>query len=184
MPRAAFRRHGRQVLAHPGDAGRHLARLAAALELPGAEPVQGALSDLFVGCTGASADVRRSALAMAASRLDPPVRRAFEHQVDHPNPARSSVLATRWSVLASPSMDVPRRSVRCSSDDSRRLAQAGAAAVERGDLEAQEAFLGHCLECGDVLAFMLARRALARRGEPLPERWERVSALLQAGKLT
>ena len=94
--------------------------------------------------------------------------------VADPGPTACSGLATRWSVLVSPSLNVPRRRLRCSADDSRALAGAAAAAFVAHDEPAQAEFLDHCTVCDDVAAFMLARRAILRQGHVLPPPWLRV----------
>ena len=66
--RLALRQQARQLLRHPRDADVHMARLQAALELPGAEPAQGALADLF-SCFGAHDEAfKRTALQLARTR--------------------------------------------------------------------------------------------------------------------
>ena len=45
--RRQLRAHGRAVRRAPHDVSMHLARLQLALQLPGSEPVQGVLADLF-----------------------------------------------------------------------------------------------------------------------------------------
>jgi mono/diheme cytochrome c family protein len=179
--RLVFRRHARQLLRDPQSSGTHLARLQAATELPGAEPVQGALADLFVGLGPEQASARRAGLAMAGHRLAPHVRGWFEAQVMSPRVARISPLATRWSVLAVPTADMSTRARRCSPDDSRWLAAQVVQAVVQGDEAAQQAFLHHCVTCHDNLAFMLARRAVLKIQPLLPPAWNDVSAQLERG---
>lgn len=179
--RARFRLAGRQVLRAPDQPAAHLARVRAACELPGAEPLQGALADLWHACPPAP-DAGAALLALPAlqGRLAPPVARAFAAQAASGQPLpRVGRLATRWSVLAVPSLDVPPRALLCGVDDSRALAAAAVPALLAGDAAAEAAFLAHCEGAGDSLAFMLARRALQRAGRPLPPRWAEVSLVLQ-----
>lgn len=145
--------------------------------------MQGALIDFFASCPAAPSELRLRALEIASARLSVRTRQAFGRQAGAPDAKRCSVLATRWSVWVSPSLDVPRRTLRCSIDDSRQLADAAIAAFEGNDVPSQEAFLSHCTECGDVLAFMLARRVLMARLGGLPARWEAASSFLQREKL-
>ena len=49
-PRERFRRAGRAVMRDPADRQAHEERVRAAMALDGAEPLQGALSDLLHGC--------------------------------------------------------------------------------------------------------------------------------------
>jgi mono/diheme cytochrome c family protein len=177
--RLAVRQHARRMLRDPLDASAHLARLQAALELPGSEPVQGALADLFVAFGEREVLLKRSALQLARDRLAEHVVRWFEAQAGQARLSRITPLATRWSVLARPSADISTRARRCSGDDSRALADQAVKAVENADAKAQAAFLHHCITCHDNLAFMLARRALLRESEKLPPNWDEVSRQLQ-----
>ena len=182
--RRRFRADARQVVRHPTVLPAHRRRLLSALALSGAEPVQGALADLFLGCADASAEEKRAALDLVRGRLGAQACSWFDAWVGRPDFPACSRMATRWSVLATASLDVPRRSLRCSSDDSRRLAQAAVAAWHRGDEAAQDEFLAHCEACKDTLAFMLARRALLRAAPDLPQRWAAACVALQAWAVT
>ena len=180
--RQALRQQTRQLLRHPHDAGIHMARLQAALELPGSEPVQGALADLF-SCFGAHDEAfKRTALQLARTRLSEHVVRWFEAQAAQAVLPAIHPLATRWSVLAHPSADISTRARRCSADDSRLLAEQAVLAFERADLSAQNEFLHHCVTCHDNLAFMLARRTLLKTATALPNDWEAVSLQLEQAR--
>ncbi|MCD9027064.1 hypothetical protein LDO26_02400 [Luteimonas sp. BDR2-5] len=180
--RATLRSHTREVARRPKDAGAHLARLHAALRLPGEEPVQGVLADLFVGLSRDEPTVCDSALQMVGARLNPYVLQAFARAVRGPRVFRITPLATRWSVLAQPSAEVPTRRRRGNSDDSRRLAREVFEALYEGEpteaARIEQRFLDHCISCHDKLAFMLAMRDLRRADIVVDERWERVSAWL------
>ena len=78
--RIAVRQHARRLLRDPSDVSAHFARLHAALELPGAEPVQGALADLFVTFGEREESLKRTALQMARDRLAVHAARWFEAQ--------------------------------------------------------------------------------------------------------
>lgn len=177
--RLAFRACARQVLRHPHDSAAHAARLRVALQMPGTEPVQGALADLLVGCAEAPLAVRRSALGAARSRLTPGVARALVPHVEGRRLPPCNPFATRWSVLSVASLDVPTRALRSSPDDSRLLAAMALRAWRRGDETAQQAFLSRCQLCADPMAFMLARREILRSGQPLPESWRVTQTALQ-----
>ena len=106
VARQRFRAGARRVLQHPADLPAHLARLDAALGLPGSEPVQGALADLFMGCRSATATERQAALRAVRGRLSPWVARLFgEFTARTPFPLCSR-MATRWRVLATASLDL------------------------------------------------------------------------------
>jgi hypothetical protein len=175
-----FRASGRRVVCHPDVQPAHLERIRCALELPGSEPAQGALADFFLGCPDAPAADKMAALRLVRGRLTAPMARAFEACAGKHGFARCSRMATRWSVLATASLDVPRRVLRCSTDDSHQLAAEALRAWQRGDLPAQQAFLTHCLVCRDTLALMVARRSLLRLTPELPRPWSEAFAQLQA----
>ena len=177
--RLAMRQQARRLVQTPADVSAHLARLQAAIALPGAEPVQGALADVFVALGESNAPFKRTALQLIRERLASHVVRWFEAEVAHPALPRITPLATRWSVLARPSADISTRARRCSVDDSRVLAEHMVKAVECADQAAQQAFLHHCITCHDNLAFMLARRALLRMKASLPHGWDAVSRQLE-----
>ena len=177
--RLAVRRHARQLVRDPADRSTLFARLQAAFGLPGSEPVQGALADLFVSVGQDGAVFKRHALDSARARLATHVVRWFDAHVSAGQLEQTTPLATRWSVLARPSADITTRARRCSGDDSRALAERVVDAVERGDAQGQQAFFHHCMTCHDKLAFMLARRALMQKNAVLPEGWNEVSVQLQ-----
>ena len=117
-----------------------------------------------------------------AERLAPFVARDFLALAERRERLlRVSPLATRFSVLTMPSLDVPQRALLVGVDDSRELAAQAIPALLAGDDEAEAAFLHHCERAGDSLAFMLASRALTRAGRPLSRRWSEVSMVLQRG---
>ena len=181
--RARFRERTCAIARSPDDAALHLARLHAALQLPGAEPVQGALADLFATMPLTDPSLRRNALQMAEARLNPHVAKAFvRHTQGHALP-RITSLATRWSVWAQPSAEVPARVRRASPDDSHRLARQVVEALYDGEptdaARIEQDFLDHCISCQDKLAFMLATRDLRRAEIVVDERWTRVAAWLQ-----
>jgi len=178
--RYALRRSSRQLLRHPSDLSCHLARLQLACELPGAEPAQGILADLFCVFGAEHASTKAQALGLVRVQLSSHVAAWFDSQVNAAALPRISPLATRWSVLAVTSADISTRARRCSADDSKTLAEAVLRAVQAGDAQAQQVFLHHCLTCHDNLAFMLARRALLKLGQVLPESWEAVSSQLES----
>lgn len=179
--RRAVRRGARLLVHTPSDAATHLARLHAATDMPGTEPVQGVLADLFTALGADHSALKAQALALVRPRLSAHVAAWFGSQTHAPALPRISPLATRWSVLATPSADISTRARRCSADDSRALAQLALKAVAESDEQAQQLFLHHCLTCHDNMAFMLARRALLKVASQLPPGWEEVSQQLERG---
>lgn len=182
--RQSFRALGRKVLRDPKNVSLHSARLASALTFTGTEPVQGALADFFFGCQQADIGVKQQALASVRDRLRPVVQRWFEPYVSTLPFPSCCTMATRWSILVYTSLDVPRRILRCSADDSRQLVAGAVEAWRKGEEAAQEAFLEHCCVCRDTLAFMLARRVIIKERGELPPRWRAVCLSLQQAVLT
>ena len=183
VQRHAFRAHTRRMLHAQRDTARHAARVEAALALPGSEPVQGALADLFCVFGSAHADCKRQARSMAQSRLAAHVANWFASQVEAPALPVVSALATRWSVLAVVSANISTRARRCSADDSRVLAVQVVEAFKSADQQAQQTFFHHCLTCHDNLAFMLARRQLLKLADTLPPAWEAVRCQLESARV-
>lgn len=186
VARLAFRQPARRLLQDNRDVSAHFARLHAALDLPGSEPVQGALADLFATFGADQEALKRSALQMVHGRLAAHVSRWFEQRSAGAALPRSTMLATRWSVLAQPSADISTRARRCSVDVSRALAEQVIATFDQPDddesAQIRQDFLHHCVTCEDALAFMLARRALLRKGAALTPDWESVSEQLERAK--
>lgn len=177
--RSLLRLHARTLLRDPQNRDACMARLQSATQLPGSEPVQGALADIFTLLGETSSSLKRVALQSVQPRLAAHVARWFEAQVNKPPLPRISSLATRWSVIARPSADTSVRARCCSVDDSRSLAAKVIIAMADGDESGQQVFLHHCVTCHDNLAFMLARRALLRDGATLPPQWQVVSQQLE-----
>lgn len=180
--RRDFRQRTCAVARAPQDPAAHLARLQAALQLGDTEPVQGALADLFVALPRTETALRQAALHLATPRLHTYVAEAFARHANGTLPAITP-LATRWSVFAQPSANVPARVRRASPDHSRRLARQVVEALLEGDpLQAsriEHDFLDHCVSCQDKLAFMLASRDLRRHEIAVGDRWEQVAAWLE-----
>lgn len=183
--REAFRQAGRRVLREPAVRVAHEARVAAAAALPGSEALQAALVDMLHACKPDPAALG-AVLKMHGIpiRLAPFVYQALRRTVQAGERLpRVSSLATRWCLLVSPALDVPRRALLCGVDDSRALAARAETALRAGDADAEQQFLDHCLGARDTLAFMLARRALVRQGIKPGPRWAEVFAALQ-GEVT
>ena len=177
--RATFRQLSRQVSQDRSNIALHQSRLHVALSLPGTEPTQGALVDMFAGCSQATDTDREMALDRVQARLNPLLVAKLRPYITQAALPLSNALATRWSVIASPSLDMPRRTMRCNTDDSRLLAQNAVKAWQVHDMAAQDAFLEHCVICQDKLAFLLARRSLLQQLDELPAAWKTVGDLLE-----
>ena len=172
--RERFRLLGRQVLDKPDDADRHELRVLAGCALTGTEPVQGAMADMLHVCEpNAERFGRLLERPEVVSHLPAYVLQAFRALVaSGERLSKASPLATRYSIIATPSLDVPKRALLVSVDDSASLARRVVDAVQIGDTAAEEEFLAHCRGAHDTLAFMLARRALMSEGRVLGQMWE------------
>ena len=182
--RASLRAAGRRVLREPALPEAHWQRVQAALALPGSEPLQGALVDMLHACPSAAEGFEEKwRQSDVAKRLSPLTARAlYQAGVTGRMLPRVNRYATRWCVLAAPALDGPRRALLGGADDSRSMADEASQAIGSGDTTKEQGFLAHCEGAHDVLAFMLARRALQRQGiEPGPH-WMRVFAFLQGEK--
>lgn len=181
--REQHRQAGRAVLRTPGNWVAHEAHVTAASALDGMEPLQGALVDLLYACQPAPA--RMAQLLQRppiAERLTPFVAQTFAMLVQRGRGLpRVTPLATRYCVLATPSLDVPARALLCGVDDSREIATAAIPFLMLGDMGVEDAFLSHCEGARDTLAFMLARRALTREGFVLSDRWNALALALEQG---
>ena len=181
--RLAFRAAGRGVLRTPSDRAAHTARLQAACALAGAEAAQGALADWLHICPH-QAQWQKQALQQEAVQrsLGRVVWRQFMRQLAGQQVLpRVNRLATRWSVLAQPSSDVPQRALLCGVDDSQSAAQQAVAAILVGDSVQEAAFLAHCVGAQDSLAFMLARRSLQQAGFVFSQAWQQAMRTLEQG---
>lgn len=177
--RLHFRLQSREMIRSPNDWQLHFSRVQAALHLDGTEPVQGTMADMFFSLDRDHAEHKRVAFQACKERLVPRIGVLFEQRIEHERLPAITPLATRWSLLAIPTADVPTRGRRCSLDDSRKLALHGIAAFYANDELGQQAFLEHCATCHDKMAFMLARRAVLKRIPRLPEPWHMVGARLE-----
>lgn len=182
--RERFRLAGRRVLRDPADAEAHRARVLEACGLEGSEPLQGALADMVHAVGPAAGEMLRGLLRHPSinARLASGVLQALAEPADSGTPLpRVATLATRYSILTMPSLDVPARAMLCGADDSRRVAAWAIPELLAGNRAVEEEFLEHCEGSFDTLAFMLARSALVKAQRGLSQRWRDVSEVLQRG---
>jgi hypothetical protein len=182
--RRIFRARTIEVMRAPHDSNAHLARLHAAIQLDDSEPLQGVLADIFVALPVEDEKTRQTALQITASRLSRFVTESFSRYIHGPLPPIVTTLATRWSVIANPSSNVPARVRRASPDHSRRMAISVVSALQTSDPalspKIENDFLDHCIFCQDKLAFILARCDLRRHEIALGDRWMQVAGWLEA----
>jgi hypothetical protein len=176
-----FRSSGRAVLSDPANASVHSGRVLAATELAGSEPLQGALVDMFHACTpDADRDMPLLNRSSVRQRLSSHVVRSLHNVIAQQRCLpRVHVLATRWCVLVTPSLDVPRRAMLCSVDDAKQRAARAMNDLGSGVAGVEDEFLTHCVGANDVMAFMLVRRELGRQRYFFSSRWDDVTAKLE-----
>lgn len=183
-PHAAirFRQLGRLILQNPAMADWHALRIAVACQIEGREPLRGVLADVFY--VGMQAHPLVSASLRSARRvgaLTVKMLQTYAQQVrkGHGFP-RINLLATRWSVLTSPSLDQSLQALLIGADDARRVAASVLPAILAGDAEAEELFLDHCFQLCDLHAFAVVARGLKAEGYVFPPRWREVLQGLRA----
>lgn len=177
--RALFRQASRLVLQSPADLSAHEERVRLALELEGVEPLQGSLVDMLVACPPSAALETVLRQPAVQKRLSPVMLTTLlaQSRTGERLP-RVNKLATRWCVLALPSLDVPSHALLCGADDSRAMVARYWDALLAEDKAAEQDFLAHCVISHDVLAFMLARKELGRH-RTLSLDWSKAMETLQ-----
>lgn len=180
-----YRLYSRQIISQPMNMDLHTSRVMTAMELDEKEPLQGALADLFYGCWFDVPYFGERMLTQAKEKLNPLVLESFERCINGEDYVfEVSPLATRWSVLTSPSMRAHEHQLRISSDDSRSVAQIVITALmevledeeegeERDELlgEIEQEFFAHCLATDDRLAFSIVWWELAKNKWQFHEGW-------------
>lgn len=180
-----FRRAGRNILSDPSRREWHEQRVHLGAAMMGDEPLQGALADMLVACVP---NIERFEQLAKAIQLESRLPKWLVEKLQYYGSnslrlPRINALATRFSVIAIPSMDVAERSLLCARDDSKNLASDFIKQIKQGDFREENAFLEHCEGAHDTLAFMLARREMIRAGWDLSGRWSEVSRRLENGTL-
>ena len=155
MVREQYRRMSRRILGSPTIINYHKERIRAAMSFFESEPLQGALADYFFGCWYDIPYQGQQTLDEAKERLSTPIYQAFlscVHKQDYIWDI--SPLATRWSVLVTPSLDVPTHKLRTSSDHAWHMADSIIANLSKAKAEQnpllshmENDFLEHCIVC-------------------------------------
>lgn len=182
--RLSYRYFTRQVLVQPMNMDIHTSRVMVALELPEKEPLQGALADMFYGCWYDVPFFGERMLGQVTDKLHEQTLQQFQACIDKREYIETvSKLATRWSVLTSPSMSAYSHQLRASSDDARAIAEHTVAELldEREEAEGdyedpaiiaiEDEFFAHCHACDDRLAFSLVWWQLSKNGWEFSPRW-------------
>lgn len=175
-----FRHYSRAILQEPSNEAYHKERIRIAKKLGESEPLQGALSDYFFGCWYDVPMISREFIEEFQPHLSTQAWQIISDcTAKKYHLQKNNLLATRWSVITTPTLDVPSHKLRASSDDATYIAQNLADAIllahknkqldEVSKLE--DEFFEHCLACHDLVAFMKAWFKLGREGWLFDERW-------------
>ena len=175
-----FRFYSRKVFLAPNNRHFHELRINAALLLPEKEPLQGAVADFFYGCWFDIPYDVNNLFTRIKDRLYPHIQQGFLDCISKKRYVqRNSMLATRWSVLISPSLNEQNQRLRISSDDAKEIAKDITAELMQarddkdwGTIEQIEnEFFSHCIARHDRLAFSLVWFRLGKSDWQFDERW-------------
>ncbi|WP_169393043.1 MULTISPECIES: hypothetical protein [Psychrobacter] len=178
--RKSFRYFSRKIFATPSSRYYHEQRINAALMLNEKEPLQGAIADFFYGCWYDIPYDVEDIFERVKGRLHPQIEQAFQNCINKLDYIKhSSVFATRWSVLVTPSLNVETHRLRISSDDAKEIAKnitnelMSARDNEdwHGIEQLENEFFAHCLACNDRLAFSIVWFRLGKSDWQFDERW-------------
>lgn len=178
--RRHFRHYSRLVRRYPTHEHYHQKRIQVALQMAQQEPLQGALADYFYACWYLMPSQGREILQKASVRLSIWVIQEFEHFINqgHYLPTISK-LATRWSVLVSPSLDVPNHLMYVSKDDAETVAKEVCLQLldARKNKDAkkitqiEQEFFSHCMACQDRMGFMRVWFELSKHDWQFGKEW-------------
>lgn len=187
--REQYRRMSRRVLRSPNNTNYHKERIRMAMSFFESEPLQGALADYFYGCWYDVPYQGQKILDEAKERLSVPIYQAFLNCVHKKDYVWDiSPLATRWSVLVTPSLNVPTHKLRTSSDNAWHVADNIITSLLKAKednspllTQLEDDFLEHCIACADRMAFMVAWFRLNKEDWQFDERWSNCRKLLESG---
>lgn len=174
--RREYRYYTRLVKRLPMYSYYHKKRLVVARQMAWREPLQGALADYFFACWH-EMDFDGALMLEELSGILPEHVllgfRQYLYQGSHILPVNH--LATRFSVLVSPSMNVPRHKLFVGKDDAKGLSAKVSAALIDADPSdialIQAEYFAHCLACQDKMGFMMTWFSLAKLGWVFDEAW-------------
>lgn len=158
----------------------HRQRLKIAKNLSQTEPLQGAMADYFFACWYDMDSYGKLFLQEVADILPKYVTDAFLCYVGTGEyMPQIATLATRYSVLITPSMNAPHHKRYVGKDDAKQIAQ-----VVSSDLlhaknnddhiaiaQIQSEYFEHCLACKDKMGFMVTWFTLAKEGWEFDDAW-------------
>ncbi|MFW2177960.1 MULTISPECIES: hypothetical protein [unclassified Moraxella] len=188
-----YRLYSRQVMSQPMNMDIHTSRIMTAMELEEKEPLQGALADMFYGCWFDVPYFGERMLGQVKEKINPNMLKGFQRCIEGLDYVFAvSPLATRWSVLISPSMQAFEHQLRISADDSRSVATLTISTLldileEEDDPEEQEElieeveqeFFAHCLAIDDRLAFSIVWWELSKNKWNFHEAWTQTRGIFE-----
>lgn len=187
--RRQFRYYSRCVRYFPTSAYYHKKRLEMAMVFEQSEPLQGALADYFYACWYDIAREGAALLELFANKLPAHIVESFLVYVNQGQYLSTiSPLATRFSVLISPSMNVPAHRLYVNKEDAQKISHdlvkkmMEARMAEDNELlaEIQKDYLAHCLVCQDRMGFMMTWFALSKLGFEFDDEWRACKASLES----
>lgn len=179
--RRQFRYYSRCVAYAPNNDYFHKKRIQIANRFVQSEPLQGALADYFFANWYNVSNEGRQLLDSVSANLPTHIAQDFLGFVNTGEHLPSiSTLATRYSVLVLPSLNVPTYKLYVGKDDAKQIAETLKktllAAQEVGDIGkmaiAEQEYLAHCLACQDKMGFMMTWFALSKMSWTFNEKWE------------
>lgn len=185
--RTQFRYYSRQILEKPASRYDHQQRIAIAKRFHENEPLQGALADFIYAFWYDLAVEETSILSDIEDRLPAKVQQQFVRCLSKQDYLlQVSKLATRWSVLVAPSIDVPahrlivdrEESMRIAEIVSQQLLEARANGAQQTLQNIEENFLAHCRICHDRIAFLTAWMRLSNQAWQFTQAWRDCQKLL------
>ncbi len=191
--RRKFRYYSRMIYKNPTFSDYHKKRILLALQFEQNDRLIGALADYFFGCWYEIAKDGYQTLFMAADKLPRHIMSAFEHFINQGNyMTQIDTLATRFSVLVTPSMDVPVHQMYVGKDEARQVVdifkEAFGVAFYDGDevkmTQIESEFFNHCVACRDTMSFMMAWFAISKMGYPMHEGWQACKVVLESQALS
>ncbi len=181
---AQFRSLSRKIMTQTENASIHLQRIHLAKEFSSDEPLQGALADYFYGCWFKTVYDNQAILSLLNElqfKLTPYAHKLFVQCANKQSYIEQiTKLATAWSVLVVPSMDIPLHKLRTSKDNTSYIVDTVINRLEKAyqqnDLSTikiiEDEFFEHCLICSDLVAFMRVWFVLNRKQWLLDKRWQ------------
>lgn len=175
-----FRHYSRAILKAPSATAYHRERINIAKQFDESEPLQGALSDYFFGCWYDVPMIHPELILEFEPHLNTQARQIINDCINKKYYLqKNNLLATRWSIITTPTLDVPSHKLRSSSDDASHLAQSLLEAIliahqaQNHDevTRLEDEFFNHCLVCLDLAAFMKAWFKLGKHDWVFDMRW-------------